>query len=87
MNLSKEHFKTYLIRHKGFLKELYEGSNHLAKRHRLQTSDDCELNTLIKYCYFIANGEIKIKSSNFSILKDSKVLKLIVKTVEKKQKL
>jgi hypothetical protein len=86
MNLSKDQVKSYLIRDKGFLKELYEGTNQLAKRKRLQISEDSELNTLIKYLHFVANGEIKIKSSNFQIIQDSKKLKLIIQTVEKKTK-
>jgi hypothetical protein len=34
----------------------------------------------------VASGEIKIKSSNFQILHESKILKIIVKHVEKKAK-
>ena len=86
MNLSKDQVKSYLIRDKGFLKELYEGSNILAKKHRLQISEDSELNTLIKYLHFVATGEIKIKATNFKIIEESKKLQLIVKTVEKKTK-
>jgi hypothetical protein len=44
------------------------------------------LNTLIKYLHFVANGEIKIKSSNFQILQESKLLNVITKHVEKKSK-
>jgi hypothetical protein len=86
MNLNKDQVKSYLIRDKGFLKELYEGTNHLGKKQRLQTSEDSELNTLIKYLHFVATGEIKIKSANFKIIEGSKKLPLIVKTVEKKSK-
>jgi hypothetical protein len=87
MSLNKDQFKPLLIRDKGFLKELYEGSNHLTKKHRLQTSEDSELNTLLKYLHFVSNGEIKIKYSNFKILQESKLLKVITKHVEKKSKL
>ena len=52
MNFNKDRLKSYLLRDKGFLKELYEGSNYLSKKHRLQVSEDSELNTLIKYLYF-----------------------------------
>jgi hypothetical protein len=86
MNLNKEQVKAYLIRDKGFLKELYEGNNISSKKHRIQVSEDSELNTLIKYLHFVANGEIKIKSSNFKLIEESKKLPLIVKTVEKKSK-
>ena len=86
MSLSRDQVKTYLIRDKGFLKSLYEGENHLMKRRILQSCDDSKLNTLIKYLHFVASGEIKIKSSNFQILHESKILKIIVKHVEKKAK-
>ena len=86
MSLSRDQVKTYLIRDKGFLKSLYEGENHLMKRRILQSSDDSKLNTLIKYLHFVANGEIHITSNNFSVIKESKKLPLIVKMVEKKTK-
>ena len=86
MSLNRDQVKTYLIRDKGFLKSLYETDNHLTKRRILQTTDDTKLNTLIKYLHFIASGEIHMTSRNFSILKESKKLALIVKNVEQKRK-
>jgi hypothetical protein len=88
MNLNKDQVKSYLLRDKGFLKELFEGPNELSKtkKHRLQISEDSELNTLIKYLHFVANGEIKIKKTNFKIIEESKKLPLIIRTIEKKQK-
>jgi hypothetical protein len=84
MSLSKDQVKTYLIRDKGFLKELYEGENHLTKRRVLQHADDTKLNTLIKYLHFVATGEIHVTTNNFKVITDSKKLTLITKTVEKK---
>jgi hypothetical protein len=86
MNLNKDQVKSYLLRDKGFLKELYQGPNQLSKKQRIQVSEDSELNTLIKYLHFVATGEIKIKSTNFKLIEESKKLPLIVKTVEKKSK-
>ena len=51
--------KSYLIRDKGFLKELYEGNNPLKNKKVLQSAEDSELNTLIKFLHFLSNGEIK----------------------------
>jgi hypothetical protein len=86
MSLSRDQVKSYLIRDKGFLKTLYESENHLAKRRILQLSDDTKLNTLIKYLHFVATGEIHMTANNFAVIKESKKLPLIVKTVEKKMK-
>ena len=86
MSLTREHVKSYLIRDKGFLKALYESENHLTKRRILQHSDDSKLNTLIKYLHFVSNGEIHMTSKNFAVIKESKKLPLIVKTVEQKRK-
>lgn len=86
MSLSKEQVKAYLIRDKGFLKELYKSPNELTRKRSLKNADDMKLNTLIKYLHFIANGEIKIKAENFKIIQESNKLKLITKTVEQKAK-
>jgi hypothetical protein len=86
MSLSRDQVKTYLIRVKGFLKTLYESENHLTKCRILQSADDTKLNTLIKYLHFVATGEIHMTANNFAVIKESKRLPLIVKTVEQKTK-
>jgi hypothetical protein len=55
-------------------------------RKTLQTADDSELNTLIKYLHFLANGEIPMKKINFQAIKESKKQAFITKTVEKKSR-
>ena len=84
MNLSKDILKSYLVRDKGFLKELYEVPDFNKRKKKLQSADDTELNTLIKLLHFLANGEIPMKKDNFQAIKDSKKLTLITKKVERK---
>ena len=63
--MNKEQLKSYLIRDKGFLKQLYEGPNPLKNKKVLTCADDSELNTLIKYLHYLSNGEIKMKKECF----------------------
>jgi len=86
MNLSKDVLKACLIRDKGFLKQLYQEPDYTKNRKTLQTADDCELNTLIKYLHFLSNGEIPMKKNNFQAIKESKKQAVITKTVEKKSR-
>jgi hypothetical protein len=87
MKINNEQMKTLLIRDKGFLKMLYEGSNHLKNKRVLASSNDCQIDTLIKYLHFLANGIIKIKKENFDQIKQQGKLKLIKANVESKTKL
>ena len=82
--MNKETFKTYLVRDKGFLKELYESDNSSRTIRILNFTNDSKLNTLIKLLHFISNGEIRIKKVNFEIIQNQKKLHLIKKAVEKK---
>jgi hypothetical protein len=86
MNLSKDILKSCLIRDKGFLKELYQEPDFTKNRKTLQTADDSELNTLIKFLHFLSNGEIPMKKINFQAIKESKKQPYITKTVEKKSR-
>ena len=79
--------KSYLIRDKGFLKQLYEGNNPLKNKKVLQTAEDSELNTLIKFLHFLSNGAIKMKLQNFQKIREAKKLNLLTQQVEKKSKL
>lgn len=79
--------KSYLIRDKGFLKQLYEGNNPLKNKKVLQTAEDSELNTLIKFLHFLSNGAIKMKKQNFQKIQEAKKLNLLTQRVEKKSKL
>jgi hypothetical protein len=81
--MDKTMMKNYLLRDKGFLKELYSAQDVSRQKRILYTADDGQLNTLLKYLHFLANGEIEIKKSVFEIIDKSKKLKLITAKVEK----
>ena len=82
--MNKDTMKSYLIRDKAFLRELYEGENRLKNNRILTFASDSKLNTLIRLLHFIANGEIKIKRVNFEVIQANKKLSHIKKFVEKK---
>lgn len=84
--MNQDQLKLLLNRDKVFLKRLYSGPNIVKNREILQAAEDSELNTLIKYLHFIANGEITITKENFNQLKESKKLKLIQINVENSSK-
>ena len=84
--MNKNRVKALLLRDKGFLKELYEGDNPIKNKRVIQTADDSELNTLIKFLHFLSNGEIKMKKENFQKIQAAHKLKLLTKSVEKKSK-
>ena len=83
--MNREQLKSYLLRDKGFLKQLHQG-NPLEGKKLLQNAEDSELNTLIKFLHFLSNGEIKMKKENSEKVKESNKLKLLTKEVEKKSK-
>jgi hypothetical protein len=87
MKITNEQMKTLLIRDKGFLKLLYEGLNPLKNKRVLTSSNDCQIDTLIKYLHFVANGIIKIKKENFDQIKQEGKLKVIKSNVESRTKL
>ena len=82
--MNKDTLKSYLIRDKAFLRDLYEGEGRLKNNRILTFASDSKLNTLIRLLHFIANGEIKIKRVNFEVIQANKKLKLIKKNVEKR---
>ena len=85
--MNQDQMKSLLLRDKGFLKLLYEGNNPLKNKKVLQTAEDSELNTLIKFLHFLSNGEITFKKNNFKKIQESHKLQLIQNKVEKKSKL
>jgi len=87
MKISNEQMKSLLIRDKAFLKSLYDGPNPLKNKRILNSSNDCQIDTLIKYLHFVANGIIKIKKENFDQIKEDGKLKLIKTSVESSTKL
>ncbi len=82
--MNKETMKSYLIRDKGFLKELYEGNDRVKNNKTLNSASDVKLNTLIRFLHFLSNGEIKIKKENFEILQSHKKVGVLKRNVEKK---
>jgi hypothetical protein len=82
--MEKETLKSYLVRDKGFLRELYESPNKMKSNKILNFASDVKLNTLIRFLHFLSNGEIKIKKENFEILQKNKKLLLLKRHVEKK---
>ena len=84
MKMNKELLKSYLIRDKAFLRELYESPNKIVNNRILNFASDIKLNTLIKFLHFLSNGEIPIKKTNFDVIQSHKKLTLIKKYVEKK---
>lgn len=84
--MSEELLKAMLIRDKGFLYTLYEGSNILKNKRLLTNASDSQLNTLLRYLHFVASGKIPIKKENFEKIPHTK-LNLIKKNVEKFSKL
>lgn len=83
--MKRETLKSYLIRDKIFLKELYSGPNPLKNNRILNNANDSQLNTLLFYLHFLANGEIKINKSNFEKIEKNKKLSLIKRNVENKK--
>jgi hypothetical protein len=83
--MDKKLMRSFLIRDKGFLKELYIGVESSKNKRILYFAEDGQLNTLIKYLHFLANGEIEIKKSIFEIIEKSNKLKVITKKVESSQ--
>lgn len=79
--------KSYLLRDKAFLKQLYIGSDAGKNKKVLQTAEDSELNTLIKFLHFLSNGEIRMKKDNFKQVEENGKLKWLTRFVEKKSKL
>ncbi len=76
--------KNLLIKDKAFLRSLYDGPNPLKNKRILNSANDSQLNTLIRYLHFVTTGQIKIKRENFEIVERNKKLKLIKQKVEKK---
>jgi hypothetical protein len=82
--MEKETLKSYLVRDKAFLRELYESPNKMKSIKILNFASDVKLNTLIRFLHFLSNGEIKIKKENFEILQKNKKVLFLKRHVEKK---
>lgn len=81
--MNEDNLKLLLIRDKVFLKQLYSGPNVVKNKSILLSAENSELNTLLYYLHFVANGKIPITKNNFQALKKSKKLTFIQKKIEK----
>lgn len=81
--MNEDNLKLLLIRDKVFLKQLYSGPNVVKNKSVLLSAENNELNTLLYYLHFVANGKIPITKANFEALKKSKKLIFIQKKIEK----
>ncbi len=82
--MDKETLKSFLVRDKSFLRQLYEGQDKMKNNKILNFASDVKLNTLIKFLHFLSNGEIKMKRQNFEILQKNRKVLLLKRYVEKK---
>lgn len=82
--MNADTLKSQLLRDKQFLKSLYSGPNVLKNKRILTFSSDSELNTLLKYLYFVVNGHILINRDNFKVIEANKRLRLLQNQLEKK---
>ena len=78
-----ERFKSYLLRDKEWLNQLYCSSNYQNDRRILNFAADTKLDTLIKYLQFLSNGVIKIRRQSFESI-DSKHYRAIKRHFESK---
>lgn len=75
--------KPLLIRDKEFLRSLYSSASSVQAKHILAVTSDNQINTLIKFIHFLANGEIKLKKNHFEAITSGQ-LKLVKKHFESK---
>lgn len=81
--MNEEQLKAFLIRDKVFLKQIYNGPNLLKNKTVLLSAEENEINTLLKYLHFVANGKITITKKNFDEIKKAKKLTFLQQKVEK----
>jgi hypothetical protein len=86
MNFDKNYVKTLLVRDKIFLRSLFTSDNLVKLRRLLNIADDVEIDTLLDYLYFVANGFIKIKRQNFEVLEKEGKITYLRNKIESKSK-
>lgn len=82
MVVQKETLKSYFIRDKFFLLNLFKGQNPHENRRLILSASEGEIDTLIKYLHCLANGKIKIGSQNFANIKRRRKLSILQKEFE-----
>lgn len=78
--------KPLLLRDKEFLKSLYDAGSRPSALSKLKSASDQKLNTLLKFIHMVANGDIKIRHSDFQALQ-KKHLQAIRARIERKESL
>ncbi len=87
MALPKETLKAYFIRDKGFLQSLFEGPNSLKNRRLILSANEGEIDTLIKYLHYLANGKVRIAAQNFLNIRRSKKLSYLQREFEAEKRI
>lgn len=86
MSFDKERLKSRLVRDKGFLRALYEGPNPLKNRRLILAAADSQLETLIKFIFYVCNGQISIDTADFQVIKKKRKLSFLKKNFEDETK-
>lgn len=84
MSFDKQILKSLLIRDKAFIRSLYDGPNPLKNRRLLNGASESQLNTLIKFIYYVCNGQISIDALDFQSIKKKRKLSFLKKNFENK---
>jgi len=87
MSFDKEQLKSRLVHDKAFLRALYVGPNPLKNRRLIFAATDSQLDTLIKFIFYVCNGEISIDTSDFQAIKKKKKLSFLKRNFEDKNKI
>ncbi len=85
--VAKETLKSYFISDKAFLRSLFQGTNYLKNRRLILAANEGEIDTVIKFLHYLANGKIKITAQNFNFLKKSRKLAYLRQTFERNESL
>ena len=84
--MNQDQMKSQLQRDKSFLKDLFKSDSIAYSKRILTFASDAEINTLLKYLHFVANGQIHIKKENFDRL-TKRHLSIIRQKIEEKAKI
>lgn len=82
MRYDKTFLRQLFLRHKLFLKNLYEGQA-LTNSNTLSFASDTSLNVIIRVLHLIANGEIPMRKDDFEVLKKAKKFLFLRRKFEK----
>jgi hypothetical protein len=86
MNSDQERFRSFLLRDKDWLSQLYLANSALRCKRLLLFASDSKLDTLMKYLHYLANGQITMQKAHFEAIQ-KRHLSSIRKAFESKQAL